>query len=316
MLPFPTTELEYPLTPDQAFAFCASVTNAHYENFPVASVLLPTEKRPYLQAIYAFARAADDFADEPGLTAHERLSLLANWQRQLDWCYQDTAAYSTGGLAHPIFIALKETVNRLNIPPEPLRHLLSAFNMDVTKNRYSSFDELLHYCRHSANPVGRIVLMIFGYRNEELFSLSDKICTGLQLANFWQDVAIDLKKDRVYIPTEDLERFGYSLEELAGGIVNERFRALMKYEIDRTRQFFAEGASLPTLVDKDLRLELRLIWFGGASILRKTERLKFDIFRRRPRLHAGNKFMIFLNGLFRRDLARYLKPKKDLWDLT
>jgi squalene synthase HpnC len=296
---------------EEAFAYCAEVTNAHYENFPVASLFLPKEKRPYIQSIYAFARQADDYADEGNRRNEERLALLDSWERQLKCCYEPLAPSED---THPVFVALRETVRRLDIPIEPLLDLLTAFKMDVTKNRFTTFDEVLHYCRHSANPVGRLVLIIFGYRNEELWKLSDHICTALQLTNFWQDIAVDFQKNRIYIPQVDLERFGYTERDFSGSTVDDRFTALLRFEIERTRELFYNGAELPTLVDKDLRLELKLVWFGGLTILKKIERLRYDVFRRRPAIHAGNKLAIFLNALFRRELAKY--GKTSIWDLT
>ena len=299
-----------PMNVEEAFAYCASVTDAHYENFPVASLFLPEEKRPYIQSIYAFARHADDFADEEKRPKEERLVLLDQWEKQLRLCYEE----NTPELTHPVFIALRETVAKLSIPIESLQNLLTAFKMDVTKNRFSDFDDVLHYCRHSADPVGRLVLMIFGYRDEKLFQLSDYICTALQLANFWQDIAIDFKKNRIYIPQSDLRKFGYTEADLQKGIVDERFQALIQFEIERTRKLFYEGAELPNLVDRDLRLELKLVWFGGMKILRKIERVHFDVFCRRPTINVGNKLMILLNALFRKDLSRY--KRKPSWDLT
>jgi squalene synthase HpnC len=305
----PNTERSFSI--EEAFAYCAEITNAHYENFPVASLFLPEEKRPYIQNIYAFARIADDFADELSRSATERLNLLNNWEAQLRLCYEESVRTD---VTHPVFVALRETLEKLDIPIEPLQDLITAFKMDVTKNRFATFEDVLHYCKHSANPVGRLVLMVFGYRDEHLYSLSDHLCTALQLANFWQDIALDLNKNRIYIPQSDSQRFGYSEENLRRHIVDDRFRRLMQFEIERTRELFYKGAKLPSLVDRDLRLELRLVWFGGMSILRKTERVHFDVFRHRPMLHAGNKLMILLRGLFIRDLASY--QRKPEWDLT
>lgn len=302
---------------DAAFAYCASLTNTHYENFPVASLFLPKEKRPYIQSVYAFARVADDFADESTpneRSAEERLALLEDWEKQLRQCYQPYPQSSTSQPKHPIFIALQETIRRLDIPFDPLKDLLTAFTMDVKKNRYATFDEVLSYCRYSANPVGRLVLMIFGYRDEKLFVFSDKICTALQLVNFWQDIAVDFKKNRVYIPQADLQRFEYTENDLYNGVVDQRFRALLQYEVNRTRELFHEGAALPSLVDNDLRIELKLIWFGGMSILSKIEGRGYDVFYRRPLLHAGNKIVILFNALFRSNLTIY--KRKLLWDPT
>lgn len=295
-------------TLDEAFSYCAEITNAHYENFPVASLFLPEEKRPYIQTLYAFARLADDFADELQRSPSERLDLLNDWERQLRYCYEQT------DINHPVFIALRETVQRLDIPIEPLQNLLTAFKMDVTKNRYATLEDLLEYCKHSANPVGRLVLMIFGYRDEHLCTLSDNVCTALQLTNFWQDIAIDLKKNRIYIPLSDFYQFGYSEEDLRKLLVNDRFRRLLQFEVERTRELFYAGAALPSLVDKDLRLELRLVWLGGMTILRKIERKGFDVVHRRPTLGRGNKASLLLKGLFIRDLSTY--KRKPQWDLT
>lgn len=295
-------------TLDEAFEYCAAITNAHYENFPVASLFLPEEKRPYIQALYAFSRSADDFADELSRSKEERLELLNQWEEQLRLCYEGIAE-------HPVFIALHETVQRLNIPIEPLRDLLAAFKRDVTQNRYKTFDEVLSYCKCSANPVGRLVLMVFGYRDEKLFELSDNICTALQLTNFWQDVAVDLQKDRLYIPLEDIQKFGYSVEYWSNRVVDDRFRQLMKFEVDRTREMFYSGAELPSLVERDLQLELNLVWFGGMTILKKLDRIRYDVFHQRPTLTVKDKLWILVKGMLYNDLRRYGRKKKQ-WDLT
>ena len=291
---------------DDAFEYCARITKAHYENFPVASLFLPEEKRPYIQAIYAFSRIADDFADELVRPAEDRLADLAGWEEQLLQCYQ-------GQAVHPVFVALRETVANLGIPIDPLRDLLSAFKRDVVQNRYETFEDLLSYCRCSANPVGRLVLMIFGCRDDTLFALSDEICTALQLANFWQDVAVDQRKDRLYLPLEDLRRHGSTLEEWTSLRHTERFADLMKFQVERTRAMFYRGATLPSLVEKELQLELKLVWFGGMAILKKIERNGYDVLRRRPALSGWNKLMILARGLAVEDLSRFGK-KREPWD--
>ena len=296
---------------DGAFDYCAEVTKSHYENFPVASLFLPEEKRPYIQAVYAFSRIADDYADENGLNKEDRLAKLNDWEEKLKQCYDSHPE-------HPVFVALQETVKRLEIPIDPLRDLLIAFRRDVTQNRYETFDDLLGYCRCSANPVGKLVLMIFGYRDEKLFELSDKICTALQLANFWQDVSVDKNKDRLYIPLEDLEHYEYSLDDWNDGKMNENFAILMKYEVERSKELFYSGAELPSLVTKDLQLELKLIWFGGMAILGKIGMNRYDVIRRRPRLTMLDKTLILSRGLVFNDLQHYKRkrPKKEPWDLT
>ncbi len=295
-------------TPDEAFSYCAAITSAHYENFPVASLFLPEEKRPYIQAIYAFARIADNFADELKRPAEDRLRDLNLWEEKLRLCYLDTAD-------HPVFVALNETVKRNGIPIEPLLNLLTAFKKDVTQNRYQTFNDLLGYCSCSANPVGRLVLMIFGHRDERLFSLSDSICTALQLTNFWQDVSVDIQKDRLYIPIEDMTRFGYPVEKWETGVADENFRQLMKHQVERTRELFYRGAELPSLVEKELQLELKLVWFGGMSVLKRLEKIQYDVFHRRPALKWNHKLQILARAMLTGDLARPRKRKK-AWDLT
>jgi squalene synthase HpnC len=299
-----------PIGVDQAFAYCASVTDAHYENFPVASLFLPADKRPYIQAIYAFSRAADDIADEPGLTPDERLAELDRWNDMLTQCYQ-------GEATHPVFIALRETIARQNIPIEPLRDLIAAFRRDVTQSRYETYEDLLSYCRCSANPVGRLVLMIFNQRDEQLCRLSDSICTALQLTNFWQDVYVDLQKDRLYLPREDLVRFGYSEAKWKDLIVDDTFRNLMRFQVERTRELFYEGAELPLRVEKDLQIELRLVWFGGMTILDMLRRRSYDVFRTRPSLSNFDKAWIFLRAFLISDVRNYRRKKRTKpWDLT
>jgi hydroxysqualene synthase len=298
-------------TLDEAFAVCADVTKAHYENFPVASLFLPQEKRPYIQAIYAFSRTADDFADEASIAIEERLQKLDSWEEQLQQAYE-------GNATHPIFIALRETVKRLDIPIEPLRDLLTAFRRDVIQNRYETYDDLLSYCRCSANPVGRLVLMVFGYRDDKLLEHSDAICTALQLTNFWQDVFIDQQKNRLYIPLEDMRQFGYSEDDWQNRRMNDALRRLLRFEATRTRKLFYQGATLPSMVERDLQLELKLVWFGGLAVLRKLEKVKFDVRSCRPTLSTSDKLMILLRGLFRNDLTIFRKKrvKKEPWDLT
>ncbi len=280
------------------------MTRAHYENFPVASLFLPGDKRPYIQAMYAFARAADDLADEGARPDEERLVSLDDWGRQLEECFAGTAE-------HPIFIALRDTVERLALPIEPFRDLLSAFRRDVTQHRYGSFDEILGYCRCSANPVGRLVLMLFGHGDETLFRLSDDLCTALQLTNFWQDVAVDRSKGRSYIPEEDMRAHGYSWEQWSAGVYNASYQGLMKFQVDRTRELFYRAAELPSIVEKDLQVELRLVWFGGMRILRRFERNRY---LGRPVLTSADKALVLFLGLFHNDLSRYGKKKEKWWD--
>lgn len=262
------------LTLDQAFAHCEALARAHYENFPVG-LFVPRERQRYVHALYAFMRAADDFADEPQYEGRRR-EKLAEWQARLE-------AACEGRADDPIFLALGETVRRLEIPRELLLDLLSAFRQDVEKSRYESWDELLDYCRRSANPVGRLVLIVFGQRDPALAPLSDAICTGLQLANHWQDLAVDLGKDRIYVPGELLRRHGLTEADLRAGRADERFQGLMKELVARARELFARGRPLCDRVGRELRFELRLTWLGGSRILDGVEAAGYDVFRRRPR---------------------------------
>ncbi len=262
------------MTVEEAFAHCAARVREHYENFPVGR-FVPKDKRPYVHALYAFARAADDFADEP-MYEGMRKEKLDQWEARLHAAYE-------GKAEDAIFVALGETVRRLEIPKPLLLDLLSAFRQDTVKSRYDTWDELVDYCRRSADPVGRLVLLVFGYRDAALPPLSDAICTGLQLANHWQDVAVDLRKDRVYIPKELRDRFGVGEWDLNAGRVTDGFRALMAELLARTRALFARGRPLCDRVERDLRFELRLTWLGGVSILDRIEAVGFDVFRRRPR---------------------------------
>jgi len=258
-----------------AYAECRRLARRHYENFPVASYLVPRDKRDALAAIYAFARYADDVADEPGVEG--RLEKIAAWREMLRECY-------SGKVHHPVFLALRDSVRRFILSFENFENLLRAFESDVGVNRHRDFSSLLAYCACSANPVGRLVLELFGHRDPELFALSDCLCTALQLTNFWQDVARDLERDRIYLPLEDLQRFHYTLDDLRAGQVDDRWRELLKFEIMRTRQFFEQGKALPERVAPQLRVQLRLTWLGGMSVLGKVARVGYDVFRRRPSL--------------------------------
>jgi len=264
------------ITVEEAYAHCEARVRSHYENFPVG-LFVPKAKRPYVHSLYAFARAADDFADER-MYEGMRQEKLDQWEARLHAAYE-------GRAEDPIFVALGETVRRLDIPKGLLLDLLSAFRQDTVKSRYETWDELLDYCRRSANPVGRLVLLVFGYKDPELPPLSDAICTGLQLANHWQDVAIDLRKDRVYIPRELLKRYSVGEWDLNAGRVTDGFRGLMGELIARTRRLFEAGRPLCDRLGRDLRYEIRLTWLGGSGILDRIEAVGADVFHRRP--HHG-----------------------------
>lgn len=256
----------------EAYAWCGRLARSHYENFTVASWLMPRAMRPHVHAIYAYARMADDFADE-----ERSLERLDEWERGLD------AAYA-GAPVHPVFVALADTVRRFDIPREPFADLLRAFRSDVNFAGFETLEELLGYARCSANPVGRLVLYLFGYRDEERQRLSDLVCSGLQLANFWQDVAIDFGKGRIYFPRRDLERFGVTPAMIELGRITPEFVALMRHEIEGAREMLVRGAELAALVDRRLRRDVLMFAGGGLAILRAIEACGYDVFRRRPKL--------------------------------
>jgi phytoene synthase len=262
---------------DASFEWCLALASSHYENFPVASRLLPRSVRPHVAAVYAFARIADDIADEPGMEESERLDKLEGWRDGLDRAYH-------GDADHPAFIALSRTIREYDLPQQLFSDLLSAFRQDVTVGRYETFGDLLEYCRRSANPVGRIVLRLFGYRSDELDRESDAICTALQLTNFWQDVGVDASHDRLYVPREDLRRYNCREDLILARRSQEPFGRLMAFEVDRTRAIFRGGIHLPEAVRQPLRAELRLTWLGGMRILDKIERSEYTILENRPTL--------------------------------
>ena len=274
-----------------AFDFCQDLAVRHYENFPVASLLLPKGKRKHVAVLYAFARIADDFSDEPEYEGVRR-ERLHDWRKQLE-------AVGEAPPRHPVFLAMGQTLKELDLPKQPFDDLLSAFLQDTEKRRYETWDEVLDYCRRSANPVGRIVLMIHGYRDEDRFRMSDAICTALQVANFLQDVSVDLKKDRIYLPQQDFREFGYSEADLRMGVVNERFRNLMKLEWKRTRSLFEQGRPLWSTLSWPLSWEIKLTWLGGCEILRKVDQLGFDTLSQRPKLRKIDWAGLILKGLTR-----------------
>jgi len=276
-----------PFTIRAAYAECQRLARRHYENFPTASFLVPRDKRGALAAIYAFARHADDLADEPGIEG--RLEQLAEWQRKLGECYH-------GKAEHPVFIALKDTIEKFRLSQENFENLVRAFESDVRVNRHDNFSSLLAYCTFSANPVGRLVLELFDHRELDLFALSDYLCTALQLTNFWQDVAVDLERDRIYLPLEDLARFNYTVGELCGRHIDDRWRQLLSFQIERTREFFMRGRELPERVRPELRRQLRLTWLGGMAVLSKIEAVRYDVFRARPSLGMADFVGLYLQA--------------------
>jgi squalene synthase HpnC len=283
----------------EAFRYCEGLTKSHYENFPIGW-FVPKGLRKYVYAVYAFARTADDFSDEPSYEG-QRLERLDQFEKKLDQALAGSvASASANGIREDlIFRAVAETIEKTEIPTKLFKDLLTAFRMDVTKKRYRNYAELENYCVYSANPIGRIVLLLFGFNDPGLLALSDRICTGIQLVNHWQDIAVDLSKDRVYLPEEDMRRFHYSFETLAERKVNDAFRALMRFEIARTRSLFYEGRPLLDALERRLRWQISLMWLGPMRILDKIESVDYDVFHSRPTLAKSDLMKLFTSILIK-----------------
>ena len=281
----------------EAEAFCRELAERHYENFSVVSFLLPRPLRQHFANVYSYCRISDDLADELGDRQHA-LERLAEWGRHLDRCYE-------GEEAHPVFVALGVTIRQFDIPKQPFADLLAAFRQDQEQDRYETWTDLLGYCANSANPVGRLVLYLSGYRDERRQTLSDATCTALQLANFWQDVHRDYEKNRVYIPQELMRAHGCSEEMILRRAADQRWVSLMKELIGRTRELFAHGLELPPLLDGRLRLAIELFSRGGMEVLRAIEvDCRYDTRTRRPALSGTRKNLLILEALARSCLPR------------
>ncbi len=278
-----------PSTLEEAREYCKRLTETHYENFHVASWFLPKRLRPHFQSIYAYCRISDDLGDEVG-NREQSLALLEQWGEELEACY-------VGKTRHPVFVALAETIRECEIPRQPFADLLVAFRQDQTVTRFESMEEVLRYCHYSANPVGHLVLYACGYRDAEMFRLSDFTCSALQLANFWQDVRSDYERERIYLPREDMRRFGVEEETIASGASTPEFRELLKYEVSEARKMFAAGAPLIGMVDRDLALDLDLFTRGGLEILRAIEAQGYDVLRARPAISKWRKAGLLLTAL-------------------
>jgi squalene synthase HpnC len=265
---------ETPPTLDQAREYCRQLARAHYENFSVATWFLPERLRQHFFNVYAYCRISDDLGDEVG-DAHAALELLDQWESELNACYDGTPR-------HPVFVALADTVRQFEIPQHEFSDLLRAFRQDQTITRFETFQNVLAYCRYSANPVGHLVLYLCGYRNHERQHLADFTCTALQLANFWQDVTIDYAKGRIYLPLEDLRRFAVSEDDIACSRNTPAFRAMMRFEVHRTREWFQHGLPLVAKVDRELAVDIELFTRGGQEILNAIERQDFAVLGRRP----------------------------------
>jgi squalene synthase HpnC len=280
---------EYAIPPaapslEQSRAYCERLARSHYENFSVASWFLPARLRQHFFNVYAYCRISDDLGDEVGNPAASLL-LLDQWQRELDACY-------AGSPRHPVFVALAETVRKFEIPQHEFSDLLTAFRQDQTITRYETFDDLLGYCRNSANPVGHLVLYLCGYRDAERQKLSDCTCTALQLANFWQDVSVDYEKGRIYLPLESLRRFGVTEEDLTANRNTSSFCEMMRFEVARAREWFERGLPLVGKVDKELAIDLELFTRGGQEILNAIEKQGYAVLGRRPSISKSRKLAL------------------------
>jgi squalene synthase HpnC len=274
-----------------ARAYCRRLALTHYENFSVASLFVPRRLLRHFHNVYAYCRWADDLADETSGDA--AIDLLAWWRRELLACYD-------GSPRHPVLVALQETILQFGIPAQPFLDLLTAFEQDQRVHSYATYAELLDYCRNSANPVGRLVLFLGECHNEERGQFSDRICTALQLANFWQDVTRDLDIGRVYLPDEDRRRFEYADDDLHARRATPAFRELIAFQVQRTRELFHTGLPLVKLVPRELRVQIELFARGGVAILRKIERQNYDVLSKRPKLSKLDKAALMARVIGRR----------------
>jgi len=287
---------ERPPTEAEAREYCRRLARSHYENFSVASWFLPERLRQHFFNVYAYCRISDDLADEVG-NSSASLQLLDQWETELGACY-------AGRARHPVFVALAETVHKFQIPKYEFADLLTAFRQDQRITRYETFYDLLGYCKYSANPVGHLVLYLCGYRDDERQLLSDYTCTALQLANFWQDVTADFARGRIYLPFEDLRRFSVSEEVLRAGDNTANFCEMMKFEVERAREWFTQGLPLIAKVDHALATDIELFSRGGQEILNAIERQEYAVLGRRPAISKGRKL-----ALVARAALKKLVPK-------
>ncbi len=279
---------------EESREYCCRLARTHYENFSVATWFLPAKLRQDFLNVYAYCRISDDLGDEVGDPAAS-LALLDEWKAELDACYAGTPR-------HPVFVALSETVRKFDIPKHEFSDLLIAFRQDQTVTRFETFNDVLAYCRYSANPVGHLVLYLCGYRDAERQLLSDYTCTALQLANFWQDVSVDYAKGRIYLPLEDLRKYSVPEEDLTQNRNTPAFREMMKFQVERARQWFDRGLPLVGKVDKELAVDLELFSRGGQEILNAIERQHFAVLGRRPVISKPRKLALVARAALRRFL--------------
>ncbi len=285
-----------PASLESAYRECIAIARSHYENFSVASRLMPRDMLPHVAAIYSYCRGVDDLGDE---AEGNRLTLLDEWAAQLEQCY-------SGSPTEPRFLALQHTISAFDIERQPFLDLIEANRMDQVNTRYETYEDVLRYCRHSANPVGHLYLTLIGKNDPERRELSDATCTALQLANFWQDVKRDYAMGRIYIPQEDMRRFGYTEEELARGEYTPAFRELMEFQVERTRRLFGEGLQLVDTLEGIFKLHVKLFTLGGLRVLDAIERQKYDVLSRRPTVTKARKTWLLAKTWLRMKLTRQI----------
>jgi squalene synthase HpnC len=268
----------------EAYAYCERLARTHYENFSVATWFLPKRLRQHFFNVYAYCRISDDLGDETGDRVAS-LQLLDEWEAELNACY-------SGAPRHPAFVALAGTVQQFEIPRQTFADLLTAFRQDQSTTRYQTFDDLLGYCRYSANPVGHLVLYLCGYRDAERQELSNFTCTALQLANFWQDVSVDFSKGRIYLPLEDLMKYGVSEDDIRTGQNTKQFCEMMRFEVQRARDWFDGGLPLISKVSRELAIDLELFSRGGQEILNTIERQRYAVLGNRPAISKSRKLAL------------------------
>ncbi|HUQ49760.1 MAG TPA: squalene synthase HpnC [Terriglobales bacterium] len=277
---------------DDSFAYCERLARSHYENFSVATWFLPAHLRQHFYNVYSYCRISDDLGDEVG-DPQLSLLLLDEWEQELNACY-------AGSPRHPVFVALAQTVRQFSIPKQTFADLLTAFRQDQSVTRFETFEDVLAYCRYSANPVGHLVLYLGGYSDAARQQLSDYTCTALQLANFWQDVAVDFAKGRIYIPLEDMRRYGVTETDLVQRSCTSQFRQLMRFEVERAREWFAKGLPLVEQVSDDIALDIELFSRGGQEILNAIEMQGFDVLSSRPSISKPRKMWLVLRAALRK----------------
>ena len=301
-LPVPNMEVgaDSPDYVDATFAACERLAKTHYENFSIGSRLFPSHLRKHFYSIYAFSRGVDDLGDQ----AHgDRMALIDLWDQQLEKCYLDDGKEPP---THPYFVALAQTIHEFDIPVEPFKRLIEANRKDQSITRHETFEDVLDYCSYSADPVGHLVLYLSRIRDPKLHELANKTCTGLQLANFWQDVGVDIEIGRIYIPLEDLKRFRVSEEQIINRIHDTNFENLMRFEADRARRFFADGFSLIDQLNDHLKTNFALFVRGGLEILRIIESRNYTVLNESPRISKMGKARIFSGTWLRARTGRQL----------